>query len=74
MANDQWFMRQLRLHLGLTQRDVAEASGGILSQAQVSAFERGADKPNTRERHALLRAFIARSAGKALEQMILKLN
>ena len=66
---EQWFMRDLREHLGLTQDDVARVAR--LTQIRISILERGEDSPTDNERKALMRPFIARAAGRALEQIIL---
>jgi len=71
MSNEQWFMKELREELGLTQEDVARFGRHGLIQLRVSILERGEDLPNKEECKALLRAFIARAAGRAMEKLIL---
>jgi len=71
MTNEQWFMRALRDELGLTQKDVARVGGHGLNPLRVSILERGVEPPTDEERKVLLRAFIVRSAGRAMEQLII---
>lgn len=71
MPNKQWFMKALRQELGLRQEDVARIAGHGIDQFRISALERGEDGPTEQERQALLRPFIARSAGRAMEKLII---
>jgi len=74
MPNEQWFMRALRQELGLRQEDVASGGGHGLTQFRVSELERGEDQPTDEERDAILQPFIARSAGRAMERLIIASN
>lgn len=69
MENEQWFFRDLRLELRLNQDDVAKESN--LTQVQISAFERGAEKPTREERRAIVDTMVKRAAVRGLEILLL---
>lgn len=69
MANEQWFLRDLRDELSLSQEAVAKAAK--LTQIKISAFERGTDKPTPEERKAIVDFLVRRAAVRGLEILIL---
>ncbi len=69
MANEQWFLRDLRDELGLTQEAVANDI--MSSQIRISLLERGEETPTREERRALVDAMVRRSAVKGLEILLL---
>jgi len=70
MASEQWFLKELRGELRLTQEDVAKASG--LAQIRISQLERGTDEPTRKERDDIVQALVRRAAVRGLEILILQ--
>ncbi len=69
MANGQWFLRDLRDELSLSQAAVAEETN--LTQVKISAFERGIETPTRDERRAIVDAMVRRAAVRGLEILLL---
>ncbi len=69
MSNEQWFLRDLRNELGLSQEAVANDI--MSSQIRISLLERGEETPTQEERQALVDAMIRRTAVKGLEILLL---
>jgi len=55
-------VRQLRLARGMTQADLAEATGDLVSKQMISRYERGESRPSPSVLEALAEAFDVRAA------------
>ena len=66
MASNQWFLRELREELRLTQEEVPEAAS-ILTPTRLSLLERSIDEPTPKERKDVVQAFVGRLAPRAQE-------
>ena len=73
MASEQWFLRELREELGLTQEKVAGEAG--TTQIRISQFELGrGDEPSSQEKEKLVQALVRRAAVRGLEILLLEKN
>jgi transcriptional regulator with XRE-family HTH domain len=74
MASEQWFLRELREELELTQEKVAGEAG--TTQIRISQLERGGDfdEPSQQERDNIVRALVRRAAVRGLEILLLEKN
>lgn len=68
-SRGQWFLRDLREELELSQAPIAKAIQ--LPQGRLSAFERGTDIPTPEERRLLLDFMLKRAVVRGLEILIL---
>lgn len=69
MDNEQWFLRDLRDDLRISQSDIAKAIN--VKPIKISNYERGTEQPTADERKAIVDFLVRRAAVRGLEILIL---